>query len=179
MASFKSTHRGRKGSITFQLYGDWVGVQQRLNALPKELKSSAEWGQRKAAEKYALMVKNKILSGDVRPPKQVSNLDSRPLINTSVYVNAIRAWRKNYVYYVGIPAGEKHPTSKLADIATLARLHEFGNKSRGIPARPVWGPVWEEFGGTPEIKRIIVRAIKNKISKMEIPGFEIRFKDIF
>ena len=143
----KTLQGGRKSPITFDMIGDWDSVQNNLNLLPHELKVSGMQGQRKVAETFAKNVKKNIETERFNlVPKKYNSSDGRALINDENYIRNIKAWRANYIYYAGVKAGIQEPKSKI-EIAHLAAIHEHGNPGRNLPARPVWGPTYNELGG--------------------------------
>jgi len=76
--------------------------------------------------------------------KAREGLDGRKLIATGDYMEGIEVFRgvqqESGVYYMVRPARRKHRPSGLT-LRRIARIHEFGSATIGIPARPHWGPV--------------------------------------
>jgi hypothetical protein len=92
------------------------------------------------------MLRFKPLSEWYARRKERLGLDPRILIATGAYVDSIGArWRaaKTKVY-VGPPPEEKHPDSNIT-YTMLGAVHEFGSKSRNIPARPHWRPTLSQW----------------------------------
>ena len=172
--------RAKKNPIHFAMVGNWAGVEAALEALPSELKSSAMWGQRKSAEDFVKIVKGHIQNDDLNlTPKSYNSNDSRPLVNNQLYLNSIKAWRKNGVYYAGVPMGIYEPSG--IQVSILASILEHGNR-RGramIPPRPVWSMSYRELGGKRQVKQNIVNAIHNKMKKLEMVGFIVNQKTLF
>lgn len=64
------------------------------------------------------------------------------LIATSDYFQAITSWADKERAYAGV---KKQITNAEGEvIADIAAIHEFGYEAGGIPARPLWQPVYEE-----------------------------------
>lgn len=173
--NFGNIGSAKKG-MRYSLVGNWSGVELALAGLPAALKSSAMWGQRKTAEKFAKMVKDNIKNGKVEgPPKKYNSSDSRSLINDEHYVSSIKAWRQNGVYYAGVKKGvvtQAKSGSKPLEVATLAIIHEQGLGK--MPARPVWGPTWAEFGGNKQASKYVTQAILKKAAALKMIGFTIK-----
>ena len=54
-----------RSAIGFEMVGNWNGVEAALMALPHELRKSAMWGQRRAAERFVKIVKGHIRNDDL------------------------------------------------------------------------------------------------------------------
>lgn len=159
--------------VEFKLTGNWSIVNNRLKALPLEVESSATWGQRKAAEMIVRLAKAHINNQDLgwRPRAATTNSgDSRILVDSEDYFKTIKAWKQGPVYYAGVPRTKYNWRG--VPIHEYAILHEFGYN--GVPARPLWRPVYKEVGGKRGIANIVKKAIQNKIAKLKNSGFEIR-----
>lgn len=170
-----------KDPIKVQLFGDWDGVLLRLNHLPREIKEAARYGQRKSAEKIVKIVKDAIERNDhavPMPPKNYNSKDSRPLVDSTTYVNAIKAWSKDRTYYAGVPLGTLSKNGRI-ELSYLAGILEHGNRNRNIQPRPHWAPAFTKFGGRRTAKRNVVMSIRRHLIKHDMPGFKLYFKDIF
>lgn len=74
-------------------------------------------------------------------------------------------------YFVGLPLGiRKEPAvpnrkrSPLTLIA-VANILELGSPSRNIPPRPLWAPLYEQYGRGERIKRFVRNAIRRQLKK--------------
>lgn len=155
--------------------GDWAGVTAALYALPKVLRSSADWGNRKAAEKLVKIAKAHIDNQDLGWPGLSSSTNSgdpRILVDSEDMRNSIKAWRQNYKYYAGIPMTAYN--SRGIRIADYAIMHEFGFGN--MPQRALWGPSLKDLGGREGIKKIVSDAIYNKIKLLRAKGFEVDYR---
>ena len=75
--------------------------------------------------------------------KAAKGLDGRKLLATGDYIEGITTNRveggAGVAYTVGVEDRNHRPSG--LPLNTLARIHEFGSGSAGIPARPHWRPV--------------------------------------
>lgn len=152
--------------ILIETFGDWAGVELKLSNLADDIKASAMWGQRKAAEKLVKIVKGHIDNQDLgwTPLVNPQNSgDPRILVDYSTYRDNIKTWQKNYSRYVGVKKdvlnnrGEK--------VWMVAAIHEYKSYTGG-PQRALWGPSTEELGGPTGITKIIHTAIRNKLMQL-------------
>jgi hypothetical protein len=161
--------------IGVSFIGDWTGVQAGLTALPQILKSSADWGNRKAAEKLVKIAKAHIDNQDLGWPALSSSSNSgdpRILVDTEDMRNSIKAWRQNYKYYAGIPMNAHN--SRGIRIADIAIMHEFGYGN--MPQRSLWGPSIQDLGGRKGIQKIVSDAIYNKIKFLRTKGIQVDYR---
>jgi hypothetical protein len=152
--------------VTIGTFGDWAGVTAELNRLPATLKSSALYGQRKAAEKLLKIVKGHIDNQDlnwaplIRP--DLSN-DPRILVDNETYRNNIKTWQVGGQRFVGVKRDVINTRGQF--VWMVAALHEFKSYNGG-PFRGLWTPSVEEMGGAAGVRDIIGKVIFNKISKV-------------
>lgn len=64
------------------------------------------------------------------------------LVKTSSYFQSITSYVVGDTVYAGVKKIVKDKNG--VEIANIARIHEFGSLSSGIPARPLWRPTLEE-----------------------------------
>lgn len=89
---------------------------------------------------------------------------NRPLVETRTLLRSFKTWKTTgdgLSVAVGIPQGLAHPRAKKT-VSEIMHIHEFGRKGPwqlmrkssfkaftkkhpGIPARPVFGPVWDAW----------------------------------
>ena len=82
--------------------------------------------------------------------KKKNRLDPRVHVATKTYVKSIKATprkRNGKVVSWGVTAGQPNQIHKPSGMrfVTLARLLEFGSRSRNMPPRPHWRPAWSAF----------------------------------
>lgn len=162
--------------VEFKPFGNWNEVSNVLSNLPKELESSALWGQRKAGEELVRIVKKHLAIQDLNwTPLAPSTIKrkghSKILIDTYAYYSAIETWQKNKQRYVGVKNNKVN--SKGKRIANIAAIHEIRSYKEGKPYRALWGPSVNEMGGGKGIARIIEEAIFNKVKKLKAKGIEV------
>ena len=71
-------------------------------------------------------------------------------------------------YFVGLPNGTKkskprHKRKKYLTLQQVAKILEFGGGK--IPPRPLWRPLYEEFGGKKSIERYVKNAVVRQLKK--------------
>ena len=123
-------------------------------------------------KRFAKEVCNSIRMGYVEGPseKHYKSKDSRLLINTRLYLESIRAYKEGKIWRVGIQPGYKtqHKGSNI-ELRSLAEIHEFGLRSRRIPARPVWFPTYQRLGGVHAFRKpiwdLMIKAVKRSKPK--------------
>lgn len=156
--------------ITFTPVGDWTGVVIGLRALPGLVKSGGVWGQRKAAEKLVKIVKGHIDNQDLGWIPSMGGGDPRTLVDTELYRNSIKAWKSGDSYYAGVPTNLYYPNGN--QVSTVAAEHEFG-LGKNIE-RPLWRPSVDELGGAEGVKKIIGKAIFNRIAILASRGITVK-----
>ena len=151
--------------IKLNLFGPWLGESRKIAELPKDIRNSAIRGQRKAAERLVRVVRNHLIYQDLKewPELAPSTIrkkqgDSRILIDTEQYLNNIKAWRDNHIYYVGVKRGVTNENG--IEVARVAAIHEFKSEvTRGAPRRPLWEPSINDMGGKEGIRDIVRETI--------------------
>lgn len=161
--------------VNFKFTGRWIGVENALNNLPRELQSASLWGQQKAAEKLVKIAKAHINDQDLGwPPidKATNSGDPRILVDTEQYYSSIKAWRKNNIYNAGVPTSVYNKRGvRISDIA-MAHEHGLGR----VPKRALWVPSIEEMGGSSGVADIVSTAIVNKLLKLRSLGFDVTLR---
>lgn len=152
--------------IFFEKIGDWAKVEKTLAALPLAIKASADWGQRKVAEKLVKIVKGHIDNQDlgwaplIHP--QLSG-DPRILVDYETYRNNIKTWQKGGSRYVGVKKDVRN--RKGIETWYYAAIHEY-KSYHGGPYRALWGPSIKEIGGAQGVRKTIEEAIGKKITQL-------------
>lgn len=113
----------------------------------------------------------KPLSAAYKKRKEKKGLDTRILLATHEYRDSIfYKENKDGSVVVGVP-NKIHQDSGL-HFNMLARIHEFGSKKVGIPARPLWRPAmswWVRDLNSTAKKEMLVnlsKMMRNKVSKI-------------
>lgn len=82
------------------------------------------------------------LAPETRRRKQNKGLSEKTLIATSSYFQSITAFSTSTHAYAGVKKTAKNKDGEI--IADIAKVHEYGSKTRNIPARPLWRPTYKE-----------------------------------
>lgn len=131
--------------------GDWAGVTRLIGGLSKDLKDArrislmrfAAKAEREAKMHMSLQdlpwepLKAETLAAKAR--KGQSNLI---LMATSDYFQAITSWVDTDTAYAGVKKDVTDDEGE--EIVNIAAVLEFGSDAAGIPARPLWQPVFED-----------------------------------
>ena len=133
-------------------FGNWDKIGNIINNLDKDINASNEIALKKIslqAEKRAVdhMSKQdlgwKPLSEDYKKRKAKKQLSEKILIASSTYFQSITSWSDKKKAVAGVRKNVKNKDGVV--IADLAKIHEYGSKSKNIPARPLWQPVFREM----------------------------------
>jgi len=163
-----------------ELFGDWAKASQLLHSLPALITAGNELGQRSAAYKLKALVRHNIIHGG--PPgttwpayseKYAKNkafssggygLTSASFyFKSGAYFRNIKAWRTAQgSWFVGLTPYAR-TANGLLSLSTVARILENGSDLRGIQARPLWKPTYDQFKGDKRTAGIILWHIRNQI----------------
>lgn len=149
------------------MFGDWEKTRRRFNGLAFKMQRGAQWSIREEAEALMRRMKNNIFAQNYVGPghapdaastverKERQGNDTRTLIETAAYVNAIEAIRLGpYEWSVGV----RDPT-----LAFVGELMEWGfyNVRAGVQvaARPHWRTEMERTRTAPSNKRLPAIAV--------------------
>ena len=136
------------------------------------VKNAAIAGQRKAAERLVKIVREHLNKQDLGWAERSSTTnsgDSRILVDYGEYYDAIKAWRKNDIYYAGVKNDAYNHRG--IQISKYAAYHEYGTSTE--PARPLWGPSMGDLGGSKGVRKIVIDSIYRKILELRNEGFDI------
>lgn len=159
-------------ALQFKLVGNWELTAHMLRSLPRGVRNSALWGQRKWAQRLLRVVKGHLLNQDLNWPSaspSSQSRDKRLLIDSGTYLRSITLWQKAYSIHVGVRRGVYEPNGE--EVAFIATLHEVGAK--GVPQRELWGPSFEELGGREGIRQEVRRNIARRLVKDMGSQFEV------
>ena len=168
--------------IDIEFMGNWDNVLNYLRKLPMPVMMAAQQGQALVAKEFAKEVQNSILMGKVNgPQKKHKNHDERLLIDTKLYVDSIRAYREGKIWKVGIQPGymTNHKSGGNIELRFLAQIHEFGNATRHIPARPVWFPTYQRLGGIHFGRKKVYDLMKKAVKKNKPKEVKISYAELF
>lgn len=171
-------------NLDIKLFGPWGKVKSMFNLLPNDLKTISTSTQRSIAESFIRKVKSHLINQDIPgwTPLSPKYADSKMakyghediLIASWDYYDSIRAWRKNGIYYAGVPEGLHY--KKGIEIARVAKIHEDWSLSPDKPHRPLWSyTLSKDMGGVRGIKKTANAIIKEKLLKKGYPVKSLSF----
>lgn len=150
--------------MSFTRIGDWSRASKIFNTLPligeqAKLSSLRRWSLKAEALAKGHMSAQDLgwtpLAAKTVIAKMRRGESSLILIATSSYFQSITSWVDGNTAVVGVRRSVRNKQGQLID--DIARTHEYGSKSRNIPARPLWKPTldetmkWHEKHNTPEL----------------------------
>lgn len=152
--------------IQIRLEGNWNGVANKLGSLPHVVRNAALAGEKKAANQLVKIVKKHINEQDLGwVPRAEGSRENDPriLVDTATYLKSIQAWKpgNSNSYFVGVPKSKYNQRG--VRVADYAVYHEFGFGN--VPARPLWGPSFEELGGAKGVQKIIIETLLARLGK--------------
>lgn len=148
------------------------------------LDAANRWGGKLKKEAIRCIETNQPPKGVSWPPlspKYVASMgdDNRRYFKGGQYEGSIDIYTEDVSYmgsskkgtrvYVGLKNGVKKEHPKKASVTTnltlqeVAKILEAGTKDNRIPPRPLWKPLYEQFGGKKSIERHVINAIKRKL----------------
>lgn len=148
-----------------------IGKWKQVFKVVKNLKKEADKAQTESLQRFGLFAEGRaklhMSNQDLSwQPLKASTLKYKKgdkiLIETSAYFQSITSWVNKNTVYAGV--SRKAKNGKGEEIANIAAVHEFGSKSRNIPARPLWKPTlkesvnWHFKSNTPE--KILIKNLK-------------------
>lgn len=161
-----------------QLIGDWRKTRAFIHMLPTLIRLGSAKGEYSAARHLRRIVRRNIrnngaslgwepLSEDYKKWKGKHGYpESRIYYASGSYYNNITVWVNDGRTYVGVKKRVRSQSSKRGlTIGQIARILEHGSISTNLPARPLWAPSFQQFGGTRRIKGFIVWHIRDQIRK--------------
>lgn len=160
-----------------ELFGDWNKALALFNGLPLAVTTGAQIGKLAAAKKIQAMIKKNIRSGgpaNVHWQELSANYQrvksskggdpNKKWFFKGTYYKNIKIIQKGDDVYVGVPARVRSSHGKRPlTLGQVANILERGSAARGIPARPLWGPTFREFGGKRKVAYYIVTNISRQV----------------
>ena len=135
----------------FRKTGDWRKVNMMTRSIQAEMEKSRMLSLKRFGLKVEAVAKMHISNQDLGwaplNPKYLAQkikkgLSNNILVATSSYFQSITSYVILDTSYTGV---KKHVTEKDGTfVADIAKLHEYGSDSSGIPARPLWKPTINE-----------------------------------
>lgn len=160
------------------IWGDWQRSKHLLNTIDGVIMMASLKAKKSAAEKLKAAIRKNIrenggslgwppLSTKYQAWKSRKGYDANRMLRmTGLYYRSINVWRKGLNYYVGVQRGIRNPASGgNITVGQIAKILEYGSDHVGIPARPLWGPTYKQFGGSARIRGLMVWHLRNEIYK--------------
>lgn len=144
--------------MTYQMVGPWKSSEDFVRQLPRNLRRKAMTAFESVARKYVSHVKRHLQANDIglaaKKRPELSN-DSRPLLDTHLYLRNIKFWQEQYRIFVGVKKGIYYSDdSGRKEVAAIASLHERGGAK--VPKRPVWAITHkQDMGGNAGVRKMI------------------------
>lgn len=134
--------------------GDWDLIGLITNNMRADMKWAAEQSVRRFALYAEKRAKEHITNQDLpwqplkpsyKKRKENLGLSENILVATSTYFQTITSWREGMTGFAGVKRGVTYTDKEgTAQVANIAAIHEYGTLDGRIPARPLWGPVFQE-----------------------------------
>jgi len=137
--------------MSMKKFGAWEQVEGLIGKLSKTFKDA----QQETLKKVGLFAEGKAkkhmsaqdlgwipLKPETLKNKQRNNHSTNTLVMTSAYFQSITSWVQGDRAYAGVKKVVRNDQGE--EIANIAKIHEFGSRKAGIPARPLWQPVFKE-----------------------------------
>lgn len=139
--------------MAMQRIGDWEKVAYLISHLGEEMKKAQLQAMQRWGLKAEALAKKHIQAQDLGwTPLKPSTISAKIrkgyseniLVATSSYFQSITSWvdKDKMIAYAGVKKTAKGKDGE--EIADVAATHEFGSRSGGIHARPLWQPVFAE-----------------------------------
>ena len=159
-----------------ELLGDWQRVRNLTREIPLAVREGSILGKKSAARQLRRVVRRNIrengarigwkpLSSTYKKKKSRRGFPANRIYYASgSYYRAIQIWDQGNNTFVGIRKRKYSKSSKSRlTLGQIARVLETGSIIRNIPARPLWGPSFRQFGGNKRIKGFMIWHIRNQI----------------
>jgi len=159
----------------FHKLGDWGKLKMASTSLAKDLKKAEVMALKKIGLKGETVAKEYILSqpsswqplnAEYKKWKEANKRSNKTLISSSSYLQSIthKIDARAMVAYAGVTKKTTHKESK-RPMMDIAKVHEFGSKGQGIPARPVWRPTLALVKKWILDSRVVEKEIKKQFNK--------------
>ena len=136
---------------SYHKVGDWRKVTASTKMLKREMEIARMMSLKRFGLKAEAIAKGHISRQDLGwaplDPKYLAKkikkgLSNNILIATSSYFQSITSYVILDTAYIGVKKQIRHDDGSF--IADIAKLHEYGSDTAGIPARPLWKPTLNE-----------------------------------
>ena len=131
--------------------GNWVKVTRLVSNLQRDMEAAQQLSLKRFGLKAERIATQHISKQDLpwkalRPETVARKIrkgySENILVETSLYFQSITSFVNNDGVFVGVKRNVR--TKGGESLGNIAEIHEFGTRSGGIPARPLWRPTLEE-----------------------------------
>ena len=159
----------RINALTSYPIGNWDGVIKFFDKMGIEMKKKIVKAQWDSMKNLKNIVIGHILAQDLNWEKLSPRTERRKkknksliYIDTELYLNSIKIWKKGNTTFVGVKKGIVYKrNSGRVSLERVAIWMEYGTKN--MPARPLWTPSIEEVGGPKGIRDFVAAAIYRRL----------------
>lgn len=159
----------------FHKMGSWGKLKLASTSLANDIQKAEVIALKKIALQAEATAKKYILSQpsswtplnkEYKARKERTKKSNKMLIATSSYIQSItsKVDARAMVAYAGVTKKTTHKSSK-RPMVDIAKVHEFGSKARGIPARPVWKPTLVLVKAWIKDSRVLENELKKQFNK--------------
>lgn len=158
--------------IQVERNGQWRRVRAIMKGLVVDSLAAASGAATQLASKAEQIAVDHLSNQDLGwEPLSPQTLDAKArrgeseltLIATSSMMQSITSWTDKDGAYVGLTREAKNDDDQ--PLADIARVQEYGSISRGIPARPLWGPTLEEAREYAEANNLFAEHMEMALKK--------------
>lgn len=188
--SISITRTGSQLHPKVELFGDWDKVQRALAMLPTAITVGTLAGERAALESLKRLIRARIrengssynwapLAAKTLHNKRDSTYPDSILRMTGLIYRNIVITGDGFSrpLKLGIKERVRYPKRGTAGptVNEVAIRMEYGYGPGQMPARPLWGPAYKEFGGEARIKGYIIWHVRNQIQLIAKVKAQITF----
>lgn len=131
--------------------GDWRKVTLLTGALKNEMMAARKLSLKRWSSKARSIAITHITKQDLnwealnvnyKEQKAKKGLSTQIYVATSSYKQSINAWDNGVTAFAGVKKSVRRADGTTFE--EIARVLEYGNKSKTLPARPLWRPTFKE-----------------------------------
>lgn len=161
---------GKSGS---KLVGDWSGAKSMIKGMPRNFKTAMRQALPKVGlkgERIAVkFIQTQELGWEPLSEKYLafklrSGKSEKIYVKESDYMQAITSKVEKDSVFIGVI--KKVYNEKGDEIADIALTLEYGSEKRGIPARPLWRPTYDELKSWLQREKFFAKEIVNHLKRI-------------
>lgn len=169
--------------VRVMMEGDWQKVTSAVSNIGPAIQRGYDRAVNRYARKLLRVLKESIQNGG--PPGSIWEPQSdatmrtykshgwvvgQPYYRTGLFYRSLSMYEYRGRTYVGLPSGIR--TENGLTLVQLARLLETGNEK--IPARPLFSPALQSVGGTSELRKQILKSIRQELSGLGFRANQVK-----